>query len=107
MIIHMRAPKSKQKKPNRQKHEQYLAWLKSHAPKPIATKSLGKLKEIPPFRRETPHYPSLNMESGFATKKAPVQYTGDAMLGVATMHKSNSVPVFQQKDAEDISRMRR
>jgi len=47
------------------------------------------------------------MESGFATKKAPVQYTGDAMLGVATMHKSNSVPVFQQKDAEDISRMRR
>ena len=105
MIIHMRIPKSKPKKPNKKRHEQYVAWLKSHAPKQVV--ATREFKKIPPFRRETPHYPSLNMESGFATKKAHVQYTGNAMLGVATMHKSNSVPVFQQKDAEDISRMRR
>jgi hypothetical protein len=35
-------------------------------------------------------------------------YTGERkLLGVAVMHKSNLVPVFDQKDAEDIARMRR
>lgn len=29
------------------------------------------------------------------------------LLGIATMHKSNMVPVFSQEDAESISRMRR
>jgi hypothetical protein len=35
------------------------------------------------------------------------QYTGDKMLGVGTMHKSNSVPVFSAEDAEAIAKMRR
>lgn len=35
------------------------------------------------------------------------QYTGNAMMGIATLHKSNSVPVFTQEDAIEISRMRR
>jgi hypothetical protein len=34
-------------------------------------------------------------------------YTGDAMLGIATMHKSNMVPVFSEREAADISKMRR
>jgi len=34
-------------------------------------------------------------------------YTGEKLLGIATMHKSNMVPVFSQSDAEEISRMRR
>jgi len=29
------------------------------------------------------------------------------LLGIATMHKSNLVPVFSQEDAESISKMRR
>lgn len=37
----------------------------------------------------------------------PKTYTGDKMLGVATMHKSNAVPVFSQESAQDISKMRR
>jgi hypothetical protein len=36
-----------------------------------------------------------------------VKYTGSAMIGIATMHKSNMVPVFSNKEAEDISKMRR
>ena len=44
---------------------------------------------------------------GSTALKAPQQYTGTAMLGVATMHKSNSVPVFSSDDAKDITRMRR
>lgn len=59
------------------------------------------------YRRETPHYPSLNSDSGVATK-APVKvYTGDQMLGIGQLHKSNAVPIFRQEDAEAIAKMRR
>lgn len=35
-------------------------------------------------------------------------YSGELkLLGIATMHKSNMVPVFAKQDAEDIARMRR
>ena len=35
-------------------------------------------------------------------------YSGERkLLGIATMHKSNMVPVFAKQDAEDIARMRR
>ena len=43
-----------------------------------------------------------------STAKPPEKiYTGDQMLGVATMHKSNAVPVFNTDSAKDISNMRR
>ena len=32
-------------------------------------------------------------------------YTGDVVLGIATMHKSNAVPVISQKEAQEIARM--
>ena len=35
------------------------------------------------------------------------EYTGTAVLGVCTMHKSNAVPVFSSEDAQAISKMRR
>lgn len=38
---------------------------------------------------------------------AKKEYTGDAIIGIATLHKSNAVPVFSQQEAEDISKMRR
>jgi hypothetical protein len=41
------------------------------------------------------------------TKKASPVYSGTAMIGIATMHKSNSVPVFSKEEAVDISKMRR
>jgi hypothetical protein len=44
---------------------------------------------------------------GSTAKVTPPQYTGDQMLGVATMHKSNAVPVFNTAAARDISNMRR
>lgn len=44
---------------------------------------------------------------GVCAKPAPKVYTGTKLLGIATMHKSNMVPVFKMEDAEDIARMRR
>lgn len=60
-----------------------------------------------PYRRETPVFPSLNTDAGSCAKAEPKVYTGDAMLGIAMMHKSNLVPVFSNKEAEDVSKMRR
>lgn len=51
-------------------------------------------------------YPSQS-EIGVAFAKQPNTYTGEKLIGIAMMHKSNLVPVFSQEDAEDISRMRR
>lgn len=51
--------------------------------------------------------PSRGVPSGVAEKVVNNVYTGNVMLGVATMHKSNSVPVFSKDDAVDISKMRR
>jgi hypothetical protein len=39
--------------------------------------------------------------------KEPNVYTGTKVKGIATMHKSNAVPVFSDEEAIDISRMRR
>ncbi len=64
-------------------------------------------KKPEPYRRETQHYPSLNSDAGVATKKPVQQYTGDAMIGIGQLHKSNSIPVFSKEDAVDISKMRR
>lgn len=40
-------------------------------------------------------------------KKNKNIYTGNQMIGIATMHKSNMVPVFSTESAVDISKMRR
>jgi len=71
----------------------------------------------PPYVRETEHIPSLSTKDSFepATKKEPMQYTGERKLvGIATLHKSNMVPVFADDDdktgskqATEIAQMRR
>ena len=50
---------------------------------------------------------SLVTPGGVAALKPSPVYTGTKMLGVATMHKSNSVPVFSPEEAVEISKMRR
>jgi hypothetical protein len=71
------------------------------------------------FRRDsdTDRIPSYVSKGGFepCTKKEPMQYTGERRLvGIATMHKSNMVPIFAddddkngQKQATEIATMRR
>lgn len=40
-------------------------------------------------------------------KQESRQYTGDKILGIGTLHKSNAVPVFSDQEAKDLSSMRR
>ena len=56
---------------------------------------------------DQPRIPSLDSGTGVAVKAAPKVYTGDKIVGIATMHKSNLVPVFNEEAAKDISKMRR
>tara|TARA_R110000851_G_scaffold3705_3_gene15116 strand:+ start:39 stop:428 length:390 start_codon:yes stop_codon:yes gene_type:complete len=51
---------------------------------------------------------SNQIPTGVAPKKEPMQYSGKRkLLGIATMHKSNMVPVFSTEDAEALAKMRR
>lgn len=51
---------------------------------------------------------SNQIPTGVAPKKEPMQYSGERkLLGIATMHKSNMVPVFSTEDAEALAEMRR
>jgi hypothetical protein len=59
-----------------------------------------------PEGRTTAHIPSRDT-GGNAALAAPKVYTGTKVKGIATMHKSNAVPVFSDEQAVDISRMRR
>jgi hypothetical protein len=59
-----------------------------------------------PADRSTAHIPSRDT-GGNATLAPAKVYTGTKVKGIATMHKSNAVPVFSDEEAIDISKMRR
>ena len=61
----------------------------------------------PAGRTTTHNIPSLNTGAAVATKKESPQYTGTKMIGIGVMHKSNSVPIFSDDEAKEISSMRR
>ena len=61
------------------------------------------------LRRDTgPRIPSLDTgHKGAVTVKQTPKYTGNKIVGIGTMHKSNAVPIFTDQEAKDISSMRR
>jgi len=61
----------------------------------------------PPGRSTSNHIASRNTGDGVASSKPSPQYTGTKMLGIGTMHKSNSVPIFSDQEAVEIATMRR
>jgi hypothetical protein len=118
MLIYGYIPKSKPKKLTKAQQEQKAEFIKSindlskkgfsRSSAKSTKKVLIKEKSFVPPGRETPKYESLN--TGFIPCTKPVDgntYTGEKMKGVATMHKSNAVPVFTDNEAKEISSMRR
>ena len=83
--------------------------------KPVSKKQDSKIKPVTIIRsgifpRDTgPRIPSLNdgVDTGLATKSPDKVYTGDKIIGIGTMHKSNAVPIFSDTQAKEISSMRR
>lgn len=60
-----------------------------------------------PEGRQTEKINSLGTGIGVATVSAPKVYTGDCMIGISQMAKSNAVPVFNYEHIIDVARMRR
>ena len=95
--------KSKKLQKAQAEHEQWLAKM-----------GVGKTKaqhtnEIPDYKTDEPVKLS-NKIAGHGPAKESMTYSGErVLLGVATMHKSNMVPVFadRKEDAKDIASMRR
>tara|TARA_R100001594_G_scaffold1044_2_gene4283 strand:- start:3026 stop:3388 length:363 start_codon:yes stop_codon:yes gene_type:complete len=88
------------------KHAEFLKRLRNKHPSPQnegeVAKTVSKANpEASPQTKEHEFYdPSM-------AKKESKVYTGTEIIGIATMHKSNAIPVRGKKQAEEISKMRR
>jgi hypothetical protein len=88
-----------------QKQAEWKSMTKA-VPKSFSTSKVTSISPSP--GRQTKHVPSLNSwVTGAVTVKQIPQYTGDKIIGIGTMHKSNAVPIFTDEQAKDISTMRR
>lgn len=115
-MLQIYSRKKKKKSPTKKQVAEYQAWLDSINSMPLPsgrkgvklvnTNSLPTLKA--PAGRETPKYPSRVTAGGSATKPIVGKvYTGTAMKGIGTLHKSNAVPIFTDEEARDQANMRR
>jgi len=88
----------------------WQALMKKYPAKKVKAKT-GELKDnyrlSIPADRDPRRYPSLDTGKGSTAPAQTKVYTGDKMIGIGTMHKSNMVPIFNDQAAKDISTMRR
>lgn len=89
----------------KQKRENELAKL--FAPVKRTKKTFEAYKPSRPTHRMTQRHPSLMSNGGNTSKRETKVYSGDYMVGIATMHKSNLVPVGRGDNPVDYSTMRR
>ena len=59
-----------------------------------------------PPGRETPVIKSLVTSGSSTAKKLINSYTGSEIVGIAQMHKSNAVPVFNKSAALEVAKMK-
>ena len=93
-------------------HDKWLRKMNAHPDqiKENKKKNAGvSIRSIPDYRNVGNSIPTSDVIPGGSTAPAERQvYSGERkLLGVAIMHKSNMVPVFDSKDAKDIAKMRR
>lgn len=111
--VHGSKRKQKKKPGWKEREAEHRAWLIKMGIDPDAK---PKKKEFVPyepkessFRRETKNYPSRTSDSVPANgeRKEQQVYSGDYIVGIATMHKSNLVPVGRGDDPKNFATMRR
>ena len=96
--------------------EDYIAYVRGEYKAPKQTREIYKPDTS--WRKEEPRIPSameeaikagtFNRGCSGGTKKETPKYTGNLIVGIATMHKSNAVPVMRGTDqAKEIARMAR
>lgn len=102
---------SAEKRKAEQLNAEWQSMIAKWETKPVAVKRKFNIESLSPAM-STPRavpvaIPSKVTPGGDCTKKEPIMYTGTKVKGIATMHKSNAVPVFSDDEAIEISKMRR
>jgi len=91
--------------------DDYLSYVQGNPPKRKVEKEFKAYAPSQPHVRHTESYPSLqtsNTIPGACAKRETPTYTGDLIVGIGTMHKSNLVPIMRgTKQAEELAKMRR
>jgi hypothetical protein len=88
-------------------------WLRANGVHPDQIKrSVVEYRNTPLVKNEEivekVNYKSSNNIGGVAAKRKVNYYSGERkLLGIAAMHKSNLVPVFEADDAKELAKMRR
>ena len=94
---------------NRKNKELKKLYAKFNVGKKRAVKSkpVKSMHVDVPYRRETKEYPSYDSFKGSTARKESQTYTGSYIIGIATMHKSNLVPITSKDAAKDAATRRR
>lgn len=88
--------------------EEYIAYRQgTYKPKTKAKEFKEYVAPEGNYRRETREVKSLNSGAQVAPAPAKKEYTGTLVKGIATMHKSNAVPIISQEEAIEVATMRR
>jgi len=98
------------KKPGWQKAQaEHDAWLKKMGAHPSQIKNKTKDSGIkaPNYKELSQSLPTSNYVGKVVGKSKTNAYTGTFITGIATMHKSNMVPVSKNADAKEYATMRR
>jgi hypothetical protein len=57
--------------------------------------------------RDEVHRPDPGSHRDITSRIEKLTYTGDKLIGIALMHKSNYVPIFNHEEAVSVTKMRR
>lgn len=108
----MKKLKFKSAEEKRRYEENERSWQQlqhKYAPKKALSATSNKLQyslSNPPGRDRL-DLPSKVTAGSSTARRDSLAYSGTAMIGVGTLHKSNIVPIFRSEDAKDIASMRR
>lgn len=95
-----------------QAHTEHDAWLKSMGvgKTKLPTNARGErvgIYDIPDYKEHQATATLSNRVAANGTARDSNKYTGDYIIGIATTHKSNLVPITSKKQAVEASQMRR
>ena len=95
-----------------QAFDDYVAYTRGEYKPKSKKKEFNTYAPTEPFVSNTKSYPSLKtsdtIPGGPTPRKESQQYTGNLIVGIGTMHKSNMVPIMRgTNEAKDIASMRR
>ena len=87
-------------------HNRWLTKMGVH-PDQLKTKEKSSGASIPDYAETRSKHKTSNVVTAIKGKRDAQVYSGDYVTGLATMHKSNTVPVGRGDDPEIYAQMRR